>query len=1264
MFEITANDIALLNDEGLRSLIALLCEAEARRRGLPTSCITWGGGQNAKDGGLDVRASFPAGTSISGFIPRPVTGFQVKKPDMQRTKILEEMRPHGTLREAIKELADEAGAYVIVSSASSTSDSALRNRRNAMAEAAGDLANREALTLEFYDRARIATWVRDHAGMIPWVRRAIGKAIPGWQSYGTWASPEEGEDAEYFLDDKIRVQTGRMEAEEGLPAVQGLNDIRAALYEPGKVVRLVGLSGVGKTRFAQALFDERIGDNPLDPSLAVYTNLSDGPNPQPIELASDLKAAGTRAILVVDNCPPSLHRRLSEVARTPGSTVSMLTIEYDIREDEPEGTEVFSLEPSSDDLIEKLLRRRFPDLSQVSASAISEFSGGNARIAIALASRVGKSETIADLTEEELFHRLFQQRNEHDPSLMRAAQACALVYSFQGEDMTRGPEDELSRLGALIGQSAAELFRNVAELERRDLVQRRGAWRAVLPHAIANRLAAKALQDIPYTVIETQFGASERLMTSFSRRLSYLHQSPQAVGVAEAWLGKDGYIGQHASLNAYGQALFNNIVPTAPDAALKYMERILSGQDADAVRVEWRRTARRLRSLAYEQRYFERSVLLLAKLAEVEAARNSADEPRSALVSLFYLYLSGTHATAEERARVVEALLNSADAKERDLGIEALGAMLEAWHFSSHYEFEFGAHPRDHGYWPKSGEEVRHWYDAALALAERQAKGPHAEAVRRLLAQKFRGLWTMAHMFDTLERICQSLSEDEFWREGWLAVRQTISFDTEKAPPEVRERLEALRTHLAPKNLVEKVRSIVLWTKNYSADLDEFEDYDIEEDASATDRGDAIAENLGRAVVVDASVMRELIPELVRGRGRLFFFGRGMIAGAADPADLWRALAARYAATPEKERCDLVFRGILHGLRERDAVLARSLLDDAVEQEPFAATFPIMQVSVGIDAEGVARLQRSLSSGKASADQFECLAWGKAIDALAPEVLRDLLMEISALPDGLHVASDILYMRFHGDRRDGKEPASDLIALGRDFLSRVDLRDGNQRDDHRLAAIAKACLSGPDGAAVAGDLCGKLKDAASDYQVRVWDYDDLLQSLFAVQPQAALDRIFGGDEEPRRRGWHFIEHMRMVKRNPVDGIPDAELLKWCERVPDVRCPLAASLVSLSAGGSEDAPRGWSDIAAGLLRQAPNPIEVLKAFVKRFRPMSWSGSRASIMEECAKLLDNLPITGDRVFMALVDEQKAALEREILAEREHETAREYERNERFE
>jgi len=69
MFEITRDDIAALDDEDLRILIGLLCEAELRRANLPVSAVTYGGNQTAKDGGLDVRVSLPPGTAISGFIP-------------------------------------------------------------------------------------------------------------------------------------------------------------------------------------------------------------------------------------------------------------------------------------------------------------------------------------------------------------------------------------------------------------------------------------------------------------------------------------------------------------------------------------------------------------------------------------------------------------------------------------------------------------------------------------------------------------------------------------------------------------------------------------------------------------------------------------------------------------------------------------------------------------------------------------------------------------------------------------------------------------------------------------------------------------------------------------------------------------------------------------------------------------------------------------------------------------------------------------------
>ena len=131
----------------------------------------------------------------------------------------------------------------------------------------------------------------------------------------------------------------------------------------------------------------------------------------------------------------------------------MITVEYDIKEDQPEGTEVFELEPSSTDLIENLLRRRFPDLSAVDLQTLADFSGGNARIAIVLAETIGREETVAGMSDEDLFKRLFQQRNEPNESLLATAQALSLVYSFQGEDVSEGDGAELFRLAALVDKT-------------------------------------------------------------------------------------------------------------------------------------------------------------------------------------------------------------------------------------------------------------------------------------------------------------------------------------------------------------------------------------------------------------------------------------------------------------------------------------------------------------------------------------------------------------------------------------------------------------------------------------------------------------------------------------------------------------------------------------------------------------------------------------------------------------------------------------------
>ncbi len=1270
MLDISAEDIAGLNDDDLRTLIGKLCEAELHAQNLPTSAVTWGGNQNAADGGIDVRVA--SETAAGDFLARQNTGFQVKKTDFTPALIGPEMRPSGDLRPSIRDLIEQSGSYIIASSGASTTDSALRDRIKAMRDAVSPEDPNEALHLDFYDSGRLATWVRNHPGIMLWVRRRIGRAVAGWRPYEAWAVSPEGVDDSYLLDDKAKIHTGTRD-DRSISVIDGVKKLRDALRNPRGVVRLAGLSGVGKTRLVQALFDARIGEASLPPALVVYTDMNDNPDPQPSGMVSDLIAIRRRAIVVVDNCAPDLHRRLTELCRAAESAVSLITVEYDVREDEPEGTEVFRLEPSSPALVEDLLKRRFRDMSPVNAKTIAEFSDGNARVAFALANTLEKNETLSGLKDEELFKRLFQQRQAHDDSLLAAAQACALVYSFQGEALS-GDDAELPVLATLASMTPHDLYRKVDALRQRDLVQRRGVWRAVLPHAIANRLAVMALSSIPLETIETQL-TTERLLRSFSRRIGYLHESEEAARVVEKWFGKGGILEDIAELSELHIAMFKNVAPVAPGAALSAIERALKKQNGAASvaeRTRRDRIASLLRSLAYDAALFDRAVAALLLLYDASPRDTNSHPLRDPIVSLFHLFLSGTHATIAQRLRIVEAQLRSDDPVRRSLGIKLLDAMLEADHFTSWHPFEFGAHPRNYGYWPKTNKEMDQWYlavlDMAVSVAESDA--PVAPAVRREIAEGLRGLWYLSEAIqDRIETITQAFLARDYWQEGWIAVRTMLAFPREGASEESLTRLRALETTLRPKNTLEQVRAIVLTQAHGPLDLADVEDQDDSEAPTrAYERANTAAEELGKEVAKDDDLFGSILPELVSGdAGRLTFFGKGLALGAASKQDAWDKLTIALAKISDGQRNLGTMAGFLAGAHSIDPEFCETILDEALEHETLAAWFPVLQTSIRISERGAERLKKAIALEKAPVPAFRHLAWGRASDALSGADLKEIVLAIAAKPKvGYSIAVDIISMRLHSDR-DQKTPHSpELIEAGRELLAKAEFDDHDNMHDHRLRMIVNACLPGKGGEEAARALCERFTAALDRYAISVRGFDKLLAGLFKTQPRIALDAFFGATATKLGQLAIDIDSADDPsdhQKNPLDDAPDAEILGWCEEGGQDRYAAMAEVISF-VRQTKETPPAWTSLALKLIQAAPDPVAVLKVFVGRFEPPFIRGSRASVLESRTRLLGDLENNPNAAVSAFVSQLRPELEARVTELRARETERDRERDETFE
>ena len=1158
MFDVEKDDLLRLSDGDLRGLVARLCQAELSLLGAPVSAVISGGAQDAPDGGLDVDVQVEDHGFSGDFVPCARTGFQVKKSKMPAGKILNEMSPNGALRPIFSELDADMGCYIIVSLGDDPTGPQLAARKRAMRSQI-KARKLDELQTKFYGRSDLASWLGKHVGVQLWAREKLNLPLTGWRPFGRWtASPRNAEDSLICEPGVVIRLPGREQEELGI--AEGIEGIRELLRNSEKAVRIIGLSGVGKSRIVQALFEGSVGSKPLDKHLAIYADLGDETTPSAREVVERLAAVGRPAIVVLDNCPAERHNQIAgEVARW--SNLSLVTVEYDIREDRSEGTSVVRIEARGPDIAAKLVERRYPEVDRLDARRIGELSGGNARVALALANAAGETESLSSFSDSQLFERLFYQREGRDTTLLKAAEVLALVYSFSVSDDEEGV-DELDTLAGFLDESRLALYGQAQTLVDRQLAQKRERWRAVLPHAVANWLAARALRNIPVTDIVNTFQGlrNGRLLKSFGKRLGYLHDDDNAKDIVKCWFATDGRLHGIDQFDKDDIQLFEEVAPVYPEGVLGLIEH----QDSTFF------SARRnpyyyvfvdlLAKIGYDPDYFEKCVILLAKFVLTEKEGLYWDSIRNRLFGLFQLNLSGTRAGSEVREGLVRRYLSSGRRNEQGLGLGMLKAALRSEYWAPGGDIEFGARPRDDGYRPRTWKEVDDWFKRFILVAREAAMvgNDHVSAeIRILIGVELRGLWRIEGLRETLANSGRVLGENGGWREGLRAVRLIKRYDCRKAGDgtvdDGGDLLDEMEEALKPKNLSDEVRTYVLSAQDQVWDLDEELDLsDSEKWDKARDRAGARAYRLGTLVAAEPEVLDELSQEFFTAYGRptTIDFGRGMASTCRDPRALWDRLVGCLEVAGDEARDCGVLEGVLKFVHERDEPLAQRILDEVVENCVLRKFMVEIQTSVPLDCTGLNRLHRSLDLGDMPMRQFEYLNWYFLADKVGETGVGKLMLKILDKPGGAEIVLRGLSGWLRKLKRNEFEPSRVLKSVGLTASAKLLRGDsinhnGGVTDVH-LSEVLGTCLDGnvlPEETEDVWDAYfGRIRTSHLD----MWQ----METTSAVLAQKGTFRFLDGMFQDSgladtQRFWAFREGIR--SKSPLSGVRAQLIMDWCRR---------------------------------------------------------------------------------------------------------------------
>ena len=1221
-FAIAGADISNLDKEKFADLLRLLLSAEAQSYDIPLDGIHVASNINAPDGGEDGRITWNGEPKKTRFLPSRLNQFQLKSSSIMPAAAAKDvLNIRGSVKGMIQSVLVAGGNYIMLCAHSYTGKQIEDRKarvREVITNAGIPIKDHQ---VDFRDSDQIASWVNDHPSVATWVRE---QARPGdigpFRTWGHWSRRPQHQQSPWVEDERLPEFSVRL---------------RELVRDNRKAVRVVGLYGIGKSRLVlESLSQSR------DRDLVMYAVESESSSEALCGAVQILADTGRPASVVVDDCGLDTHRMLASMALTPGSRLSLVTIDNQASTGTLDGTTIEVREaPTS--VIEAIINRISPGLQSEDRRRLVHLARGFPEVAL----RIGRAWTMGipvSQAVDELVDPYVLGSQSGEPTLL--LKSAKLVAAFGMVAMEPAHDNQLEEVASL-GRDlrADELRAALVDLAERGVVQRRGRFALFQPRPIAMRLAERQWREWPKNRWDDVLSGevSFDLRRGAARQLAMLNDTEIAREVVNHVCRFGGPFDRPQQILHAAQAeALSSLAEVYPGTVAGQIDRSLgSVSDLSMIGGHVRRhLTEALEKIAFHDDNFEEGAKILLRLASSEKAHgDDGDNDRLSLLlvgrkaseqfcALFPVLLGKTEADGSKRLAFLTEVATTDDQAQREVVVQALIAGTELRHFSRMVGVETqGSSPALDSWHPKTTEELVAYVDGCVKLlANIAVQNDRAGIIARDGLSSTLSSLVSEGFIDTVETVVLDVANSvDYWPGAMRNLGSMLALDTKEIRWDELDRVRSLVDALQPKSLESATHAMItngLWGNIWDPDLD-FE--------TRERRQQAAVGNLVARLMDEPTVLMARLPELSRGRQSMAWeFGQALARCLKTPAEWLEPIVRAAVETPDADRNLELLSGFASGLADIEPDTAEAFKRMTARSRELAPVFPRLCLRMGINADDIHLAIDAIRDGSLRPRSLNRWTLQGAFDDVSTTEVATLL-DVMTAHGAESFAGAILLLGAH---------CSDGTNRIECFLPQiVEITENATRWDPNIIRDTQDIWGDPAMfqyyfERTVGYILDKGLDDAAARQVALalattlaksGDFRDslltkpVISSLltdFAEITWPVIGHAIVSDRQQGRRLEFILGDQFAIGREPdplILNLPEGMLFTWCRANPDHAPAFTARVIPvLTAGQADMNERSFHPVMARLLDEFGEREDVQQTVESNIHTFGWSVAKAT------------------------------------------------------